>query len=296
MGARFLLIDGYNLLHAAGLARTSYRPDELRRQREKLLRLVARHLSPAELARVTVIFDARDPTIDRPHRIRIAGMSVVFARPEGDADLVISRWLDQHPAPRHVTLVSGDRVLQRAARSVGAQWQESADFWTDLADRARRRAPQAPEKPEGLSAAEAGEWIRWFGTLDVNQLDAEPIPDTLQSTPPPQSPGDQATPPVPQPRPAQDPQPGRSPGRSGSRRTRPEEANTQARPDVQTRRKPRGTGGEGRSPAAVPPPLELEHWLREFGHLNEWLARENGQSNEMRDLEQWLRDWDQESG
>ena len=296
MGARFLLIDGYNLLHAAGLAQTSYRPNELRRQREKLLRLIARQLTPAELARATVIFDARDPAIDRPHRTRIAGLAVVFARPEGDADLVISRWLDQHPAPRHVTLVSGDRVLQRAARGVGAQWQESTDFWKELADRSRRRTPPAPEKPESLSAAEAGEWSRWFGTLDLSQLDAEPLPDSLQSNKPGGGAGLSSPPPAtPQPT-GSTPPAGRSSRRGGAQRSRRDDANAQSRPDVQTRRRPRGAGAEAPPPSAGPRSPELEHWLREFEHLQEWLTRETRQPNSMRDLEQWLREWEQESG
>lgn len=317
VGARFLLIDGYNLLHAAGLARTDYRPDELRRQREKLLRLVAGPMSPAEVSRVTVIFDARDPTVDRPHTTRFAGMAVIFARPEGDADLVIARWLDRHPAPRHVTLVSGDRALQRAARGVGAQWLDSHSFLKELKARTQRRSAPEAEKPSGgLSAAEAAEWSRWFGPIDLADLvtesnpsppgpanpspSARPIPpvqpvpaartETIPkaSTPGGARPTPPAAPPSPSPsrRRHKGPPPGPRP------RPRPVETNDSPRPDVQTQ----GSGDRSRAPVAssreTGGPFDLEHWMREFGALQEWVARQGRESSWWRDLEEWWgRGW-----
>ena len=300
VGARFLLIDGYNLLHAAGLARTDYRPDELRRQREKLLRLVARQLSPAEIPRVTVIFDARDPRVDRPNTTRFAGMAVIFARPEGDADLVIARWLDRHPAPRHVTLVSGDRALQRAARGVGAQWLDSHSFLLELTARAQRRSAPEAEKPEGmLSAAEAAEWSRWFGPVDLAGLAAEPWPEPLAAPSPPAprspAPKPEAQPPArPLPSP---PSKGPSPGPTKRRRKatlkgpspRPQmaETNDSPRPDVQTQSTGERSGATAAPRREIPGPLDLEHWLREFASLQEWVSREQSESSWLRDLEGW---------
>ena len=297
VGARFLLIDGYNLLHAAGLARTDYRPDELRRQREKLLRLVARQLSPAEIPRVTVIFDARDPRVDRPNTTRFAGMAVIFARPEGDADLVIARWLDRHPAPRHVTLVSGDRALQRAARGVGAQWLDSHSFLQELTARAQRRSAPEAEKPEGaLSAAEAAEWSRWFGPVDVAGLAAEawsdppapPSPPAIRPETPPSSP---ARPTVSSPSKGSRSKPSRRQRKALQRAPSPQprgaETNDSPRPDVQLH----GAGERSGAPVGprreIPGPLDLEHWMREFAALQEWVSRQQSESSWMRDLEGW---------
>lgn len=295
VGARFLLIDGYNLLHAAGLARTDYRPDELRRQREKLLRLVAAQLSPAEVPRVTVIFDARDPTVDRPHTTRFAGMAVIFARPEGDADLVIGRWLDRHPAARHVTLVSGDRALQRAARGVGAQWRDSHEFLRDLASRTQRRSPPEVEKPEGkLSPEEAAAWSQWFGPVDLVGLAAEPDPD-LAKPPLPSRPisgvSAEVHPTVP---PRSEPtrvrknnRPKKVKQRGANKRPKSADTNDAPRPDVQWHSE---VGG---SPPAVNRELsgtaELAHWLREFASLQDWVSRQESEGSWMRELERWWK-------
>ena len=59
MPARFLLIDGYNLLYAAGMGRATYGPGDLQRSRAQLLRYLFSKLTPAEIARTTIIFDAR---------------------------------------------------------------------------------------------------------------------------------------------------------------------------------------------------------------------------------------------
>lgn len=167
MGARFLVIDGYNLLHAAGLAQTHYAPGQLARQRQRLLARLASLLTLPERARTTVIFDARDPRVDRPARHTAQAMQIVFARPHGDADLFIQHWLDTHPAPRHVTLVSGDKVLQRAARSVGARLVAGGAFLQELTRRSLDRGADlsADEKPGHLTPAEAAAWLREFGDL-----------------------------------------------------------------------------------------------------------------------------------
>ena len=53
-----LLIDGYNLLHAAGFARTSYGRGEFEKARDRLIKLLAQQLNDRERERTTVVFDA----------------------------------------------------------------------------------------------------------------------------------------------------------------------------------------------------------------------------------------------
>lgn len=193
MGARFLLIDGYNLMHAAGMARSNYGPGDLQRCRERLLRYLAGRLTRAESARATVIFDARDPLVDRPHEQQFAGFRIVFARPEGDADLVIARFLDRHPAPKGVTLVSSDRELQRAARHSGAQWVESDRFLKDLDHRSakgteRRDETRDARTTEGLSPTEAEAWMRYFGNLNFVEGLAGDFEPEFRPVPPERAP------------------------------------------------------------------------------------------------------------
>ncbi|HTI50084.1 MAG TPA: NYN domain-containing protein [Planctomycetaceae bacterium] len=175
MPARFLLIDGYNLLHAAGMARRDYGPGDLQRCRERLLRYLAQKLSAAEIARATVIFDARDPPPDRPAQQVFRNIKVLFANPGGDADVVIQEWLADHSAPKRVTLVSSDHVLQRAARRHRAEFIDSEAFVERL-ERRRDRSTSAGSgqregdetKPSGgLSAAETAHWMKIFGELSA---------------------------------------------------------------------------------------------------------------------------------
>ncbi len=54
-----LIIDGYNLMHAAGLALRSYGPGELEACRQRLLQLLSDRLPLTQRRRTRVVFDAR---------------------------------------------------------------------------------------------------------------------------------------------------------------------------------------------------------------------------------------------
>lgn len=180
MPARFLLIDGYNLLYAAGMGRATCGPGDLQRCRAELLRYLFSKLTPAEIARTTIIFDARLPPPDRPSRLVVSGLQVVFANPGGDADVVIAEFLAHHSAPRQLTLVSSDHELQAAARRHKAKFVDS-DAFVDELERRRRTAATAavglPDaKEEGkLSAAQMEYWLKIFGDIpETAELSAGP--------------------------------------------------------------------------------------------------------------------------
>ncbi len=181
MSAGILLIDGYNLLHAAGMGQSDYGPGDLLRCRMRLLRFLLSKLSAAEIKGTTVVFDARDPPPDRPAEVIVSGLRVLFANPGGDADALIQNWLTRHPSPRRLTLVSSDRVLQRTARNCGAKFIGSEDFVHDLE---RRRASRTAErgrtaiaddsKPAPLASAEqTAYWLKVFGDIPVVEPDSE---------------------------------------------------------------------------------------------------------------------------
>jgi predicted RNA-binding protein with PIN domain len=182
MSAGLLLIDGYNLMHAAGLAQSDYRPGELLRCRTKLLKFLLSKLSAAEIKGTTIIFDARDPPPDRPAQVVVSGLTVLFANPGGDADVVIQEWLSRHSSPRRVTLVSSDRLLQRASRSYGAKFVGSEDFVHDLERRRGRRPTRGgpstslsdDEKPAGTeSASQSAHWLKVFGDVSIVEAEIE---------------------------------------------------------------------------------------------------------------------------
>lgn len=180
MYARSILIDGYNLLHAAGMAQSDYRPGDLLRCRTRLLKFLLGKLSAAEIKATTVVFDARDPPPDRPAQVVISGIRILFANPGGDADVLIQNWLSRHPSPRQVTLVSSDRVLQRAARGCGSKFVRSEDFYHELEERHASRAPgrgtrdiDDSSKPGAqASATTTAYWLKVFGDVSIADLAA----------------------------------------------------------------------------------------------------------------------------
>lgn len=265
MPARFLLIDGYNLLHAAGMGRAEYGPGDLQRCRERLLRYLATKLTPAEIERAIVIFDARDPPPDRPSKQLFRKLTVQFANPGGDADLVIQQWLDDHSAPKRVTLVSSDHVLQRAARRRRADFIDSETFFEQLERRRThsgsghsRDDPHDSKPAEGLSSAEAAHWLEVFGDLSELAIpDSPTIPEPAESSP-------------------------------------ADEARSAANESPLQKRKPSGRRKRLESPkrGGRVSADDLSYWMELFGALPEARELERGKSISQADLERWLAEFD----
>jgi len=135
MAVPFLLIDGYNLLHAAGFARHTYGDGMLEQCRLRLIRYLLNHLTQAERKRATLVFDAGEAPTDLPRQWVIQGLQVVFAKPGGDADSEIERLIVRHSAPRLLRIISSDHRLQKAARKRRCRFADSEDFVEELEKR-----------------------------------------------------------------------------------------------------------------------------------------------------------------
>jgi predicted RNA-binding protein with PIN domain len=113
------LLDGYNLLHAAGFAPSTKLPKgQLRPRRERMLNWLADQprLRPAL---VRVVFDAvrgPEPSLEQIHR----GVRTQFAYRE-TADDFIERLLDVHPQPDRLVVVSNDRRVRTASEVAGGR-------------------------------------------------------------------------------------------------------------------------------------------------------------------------------
>lgn len=186
MPARFLIIDGYNLLYAAGMGRASYGPRDLERCRRRLLNFLADKLTAAEQARATVIFDARHPPPDAPRMQMHGRLRVFFATPHGDADLFIEDLIATHSAPKSVTLVSSDHRLQTVARRRKAKPIDSEAFFDELDGRRTKTEPSTSHRNRetdrkqtgGMADAELAYWLNVFGGIDTAET-AEPVADKL---------------------------------------------------------------------------------------------------------------------
>jgi predicted RNA-binding protein with PIN domain len=173
------LVDGYNLLHAAGLAQATYGPGDLERARVALLGRIADGLSGAERERATVVFDAAEPPPNAIHGFRFRELTVLFAIETGEADAVIEELIRKHSAPRQLRVVSDDIRLQQAAKRRGARAVKSDAFL-------RRLARQRTSTVTGSTVTEHDlpleNWRAFFGlesdllTVDDERPLGEPSP------------------------------------------------------------------------------------------------------------------------
>ena len=164
MNAVSLLIDGYNLLHATGLA--GLRRAGLQSSREALLQFLAEALTPRERERTTIVFDASEAPLGLPRETRFAEIRVLYAADYPDADALLEELIQAEHAPRRLLVVSSDHRVQRAATRRRARCADS-DVWFSHA--VRRRRPRRPsagadDKPTGpLTGGEVEHWLRAFG-------------------------------------------------------------------------------------------------------------------------------------
>ncbi|QDU36475.1 YacP-like NYN domain protein [Maioricimonas rarisocia] len=175
--ARDLLIDGYNLMHAVGLARRRYGPGDLERCRDRLLKWLARNLSERERLRATIVFDAKEVHAGQSLAGHFRGMTVWFAAKEAEADDLIEELIETHSSPRQLLVVSGDRRLQRAARRRRAKAVDSERFHAELTIRAEveeevSRRPD-PKRDAAISESEMAAWLAAFGDVRPDEIRKE---------------------------------------------------------------------------------------------------------------------------
>lgn len=173
MAAAYYIIDGYNLMHAAGFARPRYGPGDLERCRNRLLGYLKQRLSSEERDRATVVFDAGQSTGDGSRRIVSDGINILYSDPGSDADSLIESLVASHSSPRQIVVISADHRLQRAARRRRGDFMDSLDFFARL--EARGPAPDSSDHPpatpreietkrgETLTDAETRQWLEVFG-------------------------------------------------------------------------------------------------------------------------------------
>jgi len=181
------LIDGYNVMHAAGIVDSKMTRHRFRNARKRFLDDLARSL--ADLAsEATVVFDANQPPADFPIESNYRGITVVFALADADADARIERILAHHSTPKALTVVSSDRRVRQAATRRKARAIPADEFLDRLPTIAfeRRRSldpapdPEAVRREPTLDDEERAYWQEVFGAIE-----AEPAP--ASSAPPPPS-------------------------------------------------------------------------------------------------------------
>ena len=182
MATPFIIIDGYNLMHAAGVSRRSYGPGDLERCRHRLNGLLTTSLSESALARTTIVYDAFESVSNDARQQMVNGLSVLFAPKGQDADSVIEQLIQKHSAPRQLLIVSSDHRLHKAARRRRATCMDSEDFFDTIQsapESAPLTTPESKRKPappnEDSAAQEASPLQRWVD--DLENSDASQVAD-----------------------------------------------------------------------------------------------------------------------
>jgi predicted RNA-binding protein with PIN domain len=160
-----LLIDGYNLLFAAGIVGPIRGKRGGESSRQALLDFVVDHLPEREVKRTTIVFDAADAPPGLPRQFSHRGIDVRFAPRNTSADALLEELIERSPDPRRLTVVSSDHRVQRAARQRGAKFVDSDQWHAELRRVAAQAAAAVEElKPDhALSPAEVDAWLREFG-------------------------------------------------------------------------------------------------------------------------------------
>jgi predicted RNA-binding protein with PIN domain len=176
-----LLIDGYNLMHAAGILGRGLGPGGLERGRTALLNFLAESIDPAEVGKTIVVFDAASAPPGAPAAMRHKGLLVRFAADYEDADALIEELIRHDAAPKKLTVVSSDHRLHRAARRRRAKAVDSEDWYAEtLRLRRQRQCPSPePQKPlPGAAERSVEYWLHEFENLvdDLEEPSCSPFP------------------------------------------------------------------------------------------------------------------------
>jgi predicted RNA-binding protein with PIN domain len=159
------LVDGYNLMHASGLARRGLPAGALQKARTRFLDWLAQ-AAEGRAVLIRVVFDSMKGAgaiPDADHR----GIRVRFSR-GNTADDEIEEMLETEPRRGGLTVVSNDARLREAARRSGAEYwtcHEFIDWAIDPRPSPPGRLPSlgASEKPEiSPSEAEIAAWQAVF--------------------------------------------------------------------------------------------------------------------------------------
>jgi len=179
MARTFLIIDGYNLMHAAGLGRSRYGPGDLERSRIRLLKQLSNLMDSNIAADAVVVFDSGQNSSGEPQQEFASPISVLFSQNGMDADTEIESMLTSHSSPRQVLVVSSDHRLQKAADRRRAQHIDSETFWNQLiaghsgwmsAEKSDQKSNAATSQLENTPLPVDDDLLREFLNIDVAEI------------------------------------------------------------------------------------------------------------------------------
>lgn len=186
------LIDGYNLMHAAGaVGDKEVSGKSFRRRRRRFLSTLADALGPERARETTIVFDANSSPGDFDLDTTFLELHLIFALGDESADDRIEQLIAAHSAPKSLTVVSTDHRLRRAAARRKARAVTSDRFLDELETfRGTNRAVEPPAagtmersstpgRDVPLSSEEEAYWLNEFAGID----DSEEVRQAFASEP-----------------------------------------------------------------------------------------------------------------
>lgn len=138
------LIDGYNLMHAIGLARRDMPAAKFERARTELLDWLADGVDGR--ADVRIVFDAQNAPIWSPESLH-HGVHVRFAFGE-TADDAIEGLIAAEAKPKSLTVVSNDARVRESARRAGCATLSCEELVDWMISKSREQEVNATRVPE----------------------------------------------------------------------------------------------------------------------------------------------------
>jgi len=172
------LIDGYNVMHAAGRLGPKLSRAGFRRARRRFLDELSSALGADRARQTTVVFDASVHPGDFEVKTEYRGLAVLFALGDENADARIERLIAGDSNPKTLAVISSDRRIRQAATRRKSRSVTADEFWElidDLKDRrlVKARPAQPPAKPRPADPAtaavpnDADHWLETFSDVDA---------------------------------------------------------------------------------------------------------------------------------
>lgn len=157
-----LIVDGYNLLHTVqNLTEHSSEITDV-----QICQVINEYLYRTK-KKGCLVFDGVGPKDKSPFN-NLFCLEIIFSGTSREADDVIEKMILQNTAPRHLSVVSSDRRIKKAAEKKKATAVDCVDFWMEMLKQLERKKKKAAEpqvKYNGLTESETEYWLREFGFI-----------------------------------------------------------------------------------------------------------------------------------
>ncbi|ODS30885.1 MAG: hypothetical protein SCARUB_03995 [Candidatus Scalindua rubra] len=174
-----VIVDGYNLIFSIKELGSSTEKSDIEFMRNRFLSILEQYKEERK-HKLIVVFDGKGSVVSS--ETRVAGIEVVFSRPDLDADEEIKRMVSNSKRPRQIIVVTSDRNIIQFVRKYGSKVVEPLKFYKDVKKKITRLSTSKQEgrkiakeeekepisKYIGPTKAEAQYWLKVFSNKQEN--------------------------------------------------------------------------------------------------------------------------------